>query len=121
MRHGKDTLHQANCLIESMRKYKVEQFHVDVFGLADRSEIQDLVRLAKEYHKIQEHDCNGTKTPRMESRESNIETEIKTITTKFGLKVHFDGDPRGFCVKLHAPKNDVWNTWGGADTGYGIG
>jgi len=27
----------------------------------------------------------------------------------------------GFAVKLHAPKGDVFNTWGGAESGYGIG
>jgi len=33
----------------------------------------------------------------------------------------FPGDPRGFTVKLHAPNGQVFNTWGGAETGYGIG
>lgn len=121
MRAGKDTVKQASDLIDSMRKAKVKRFGIWKFGLQDRKDLENLVRLAKEYHKIQEHDCNGTKTERMNAREINIETEIRAMVAKYGLKVHFDGDPRGYCVKLHAPQGNVWNTLGGRETGYGIG
>ena len=121
MRYGKDTIKQANDLIQNMRRYGVKAFDVNMFGLTERNEMQWVVRLAKEYHRIQEHDCNGTKTPRMATRETTIENLIRDIVTKVGLRVHFDGDPRGYCVKLHAPNQDVYNTWGGKESGYGIG
>lgn len=121
MRHGKDTVNQANNLIEAMRKGGVIGFHQDIFGSVARKDVQDMVRKAKEYHRIQEHDCNGTKTDRMTTRESNLEIEIKVIANKYGLSVHFDGDPRGYCVKLHTPSQDVYNTLGGPESGYGIG
>jgi hypothetical protein len=75
MRHGKDTIIQATNLIDQMRRHEVKAFNDQVFGLSDRSEIQDLVRLAKRYHSIQEHDCNGTKTVRMATLETNLKNE----------------------------------------------
>jgi hypothetical protein len=121
MRRGKDTKNQANQLIESMRSAGVKEFHVDIFGLKARDEIQDMVRYAKSLHKIAEHDCNGTMTTRMERQSENTEHKIQVIAKKYGLRATFDGDPRGYVVKLHSPKSDVYNTWGGAESGYGIG
>lgn len=121
MKHGKHTIEQATKLIEAMRRGKVKAFHVDHFGLYERNEIQDMVRMSKSYSRIQEHDCNGTKTKRMESTERGLEKRISAIAEKFGLKVEFQGDPRGFTVKLHAQKSNVYNTLGGSESGYGIG
>jgi hypothetical protein len=121
MRHGKDTIQQATDLIHSMRRVNIHEFHTEVFGLSDREAVCDMVRLAKAYHRIQEHDCNGTKTKRMETMERNLECRIEEIAVKYGLRVVFEGDPRGYVVKLFSPLKNVYNTWGGVESGYGIG
>ena len=40
---------------------------------------------------------------------------------EYGLKFEIDGDPRGFAIKLKTPKTGRYNTWGGRETGWGIG
>jgi hypothetical protein len=39
--------------------------------------------------------------------------------------VELSGDPRGYVVKLLAPteelRRSLWNTWGGAESGFGVG
>lgn len=121
MNFGKDTQKQAHDLIESMRRASVKTFGEWAIGLSEKKELMTLIRYAKSLHRIALHDCNGTKTKRMESIEASTEKKITAIAAKFGLTVHFDGDPRGYVVKLHAPKGDVYNTWGGKETGYGVG
>lgn len=124
MRHGKETIKEANALIESMRRAGVPAFQTDVFGLLGRAEIQDMINKAKRHHTLQERYCSEEMSDetreRCEGKEKGLERDIREIAAKFGLTAHFDGDPRGFTVKLHAPKQKVGNTWGGAETGYGI-
>jgi hypothetical protein len=61
-------------------------------------------------------------TPKHERRETKIETTIKNLIEQVhGLRVEFSGDPRGFCVKLHLANGRLYNTWGGSESGYGIG
>jgi hypothetical protein len=125
MRHSKNTIKEANALIESMRKAGVPAFDVNKFGLRGRELVQDMVNKAKRHHTLQERFCSEDMPERIrkhcEAKEAGLEADIRAIAAGFGLKVKFDGDPRGFTVKLHAPKGTVWDTWGGAETGYGIG
>lgn len=121
MQYSKDTVQQALKLVAAMRD-KVPALSYDKFNwTTDSDEFKYLVRIAKEYNSIQEKACNGELTARQTSREGNIEKEVTRIAHKYGMAVQFSGDPRGYCVKLHAPTKDVYNTWGGAETGYGIG
>lgn len=82
--------------------------------------IYRLKQLAKSHCRLQELNCNGELTKRQESRERNIEKEIAGLAKLFNLTATFDGDPRGYTVKLHWPTKDVYNTWGGAESGFGI-
>lgn len=95
------------------------------FNLKDdaANDIQHLVKLAKQHHSLAEHDCNRGLTDAEKETEQSIENTMRELAKKYGFGIHFDGDPRGFTVKLHAPRGQepVWNTWGGAETGYGIG
>jgi hypothetical protein len=82
--------------------------------------LDSMISLARAHHKLAEAACNGDLTPHQVKREQTIEKTIAAIAQVFNLTVHFDGDPRGFTVKLHAPNGTMYNTWGGAETGYGI-
>ncbi len=117
MRYGKSVRLEAETLRDRMYKAGVDC--PDLFGIGDN--LRELVKLSREHCKLVVHQCNGTYTPRMESRERNIEKRVTEIAQSIGLKATFDGDPRGYTVKLHAPKGNFYNTWGGAETGYGIG
>jgi len=113
-RYGQDTKKQANDLIEALDR-------VNALETIQTEDFLEMVRLAKVLHKIAEHECNGYSYKAMEGRKFNSQVTIGTIAVKYGLKVDFDGDPRGYVVKIHAPKGDVYNTWGGRESGYGIG
>lgn len=113
MRVGKKTQAEA---LEAARKLGVAEQH----GLAGIDSMTRIVQLAKQHHTMQERACNGEMTDAHETRLLNIENEIAERAGALGLKAHFDGDPRGFTVKLHAA-NGAYNTWGGKETGYGIG
>lgn len=101
--------------------YKTNAVSVNLFD--HQPNLCRLVKLAREHNALQVHNCNGTMTPRMESRERNIERDIQAIASQvLGLRVTFSGDPRGYTVKLHAdPECNFYNTWGGLEEGYGIG
>lgn len=117
MRYSKDTKAKAQELINSL--YKANAADANLFSQVDS--LRYVVRLAKQYSTIQEHECNGTLTPRMRSREANIEKAIRAIMEPLGLRVAFGGDPRSYTVKVHSKKGDLWNTMGGPEEGYGIG
>lgn len=119
--YSKDTMRQANQLVNSMRKGNVQAFQDSVFTPNMLDTIQRMVKLAKEYCTLQERRCNGELYKTIDARETSLERRILDIAVRFDLKVEFSGDPRGFCVKLHAPSKDVYNTWGGKESGYGIG
>jgi hypothetical protein len=125
MRHGKSTIKEANELISAMQRANVPNFRPSVFGQASRHLIQDMVNKAKRHHSVQEKYCSEDMSDenraRAESVEAGLERDIIEIAHGFGLKVRFGGDPRGFTVRLLAPKEDVYNTWGGPIHGYGIG
>lgn len=80
-----------------------------------------LVTLANVHNRIQVKYCNESLNETDEKLLERVTGEIKTAAKILGIKAHFDGDPRGFTVKLHALTGDVYNTWGGAEVGYGIG
>ncbi len=63
--------------------------------------------------------CN---TPNFEDKRDELREQFKAICLKHGLELKADitGDPRGYCLKIHLPDGS-YNTWGGKETGYGIG
>lgn len=106
------------------------RMHRPTFGPDDRIESVSLglVRAAKELHRIAERQCSeemsARETARVEKREKALEAVVRRHCEAIGIGVRFDGDPRGYVVKLHFgpdPKRQPGNTWGGAETGWGIG
>lgn len=44
---------------------------------------------------------------------------LETSNPKQKVAVHIGGDPRGYCLKLHNAELG-YNTWGGAEEGWGV-
>lgn len=96
-------------------------------GLVLPSDAAVLLRFAKRYAKIQERWCNDdmSGTPgaedRLRAKEAQLEEIIRGIVKNMPslTGVKFSGDPRGYCVKV-IRKDGRYNTWGGADDGWGI-
>lgn len=83
--------------------------------------LDELISLARAHHNLAEHECNGDLTKRQEKRCQAIEARVLKLSALFSLKADFSGDPRGYTVKLHAPTGTMYNTFGGQESGYGIG
>lgn len=78
---------------------------------------REAVGLAARYTRLQEKSCSDPSYgPRDEGRERALEKRIAELFE--GLKVHFSGDPRGYCVKVEFPSGRS-NHWGGANWGIG--
>lgn len=87
-----------------------------------------LVTKAKALGRIAERWCSeemsDETTARVTKREERLEAEVTALCDEINVRPSFDGDPRGFVVKLHFgpdPKRQPGNTMGGCETGWGIG
>lgn len=97
-----------------------------------------LLRHAKTHGRLAEMSCNGHPaqgSPTMpaeqinklqdkwdayiEKRETQIEHRMKQLADSIGCQIKFGGDPRGYTVKVVLP-DGRYNTWGGAEEGWGI-
>ena len=55
-----------------------------------------------------------------DKKESQIEKRLFEIAKSIGVRLELGGDPRGYTVKLMTPKTEKYNTWGGAECGWGV-
>ena len=55
---------------------------------------------------------------RLERKESQLENRVKALVERIGCGVKFNGDPRGFAVKLTGL--GTYSTWGGLEDGWGV-
>jgi hypothetical protein len=96
-----------------------------------------LMRHAKTHGNLAEAQCNGpgdyvNRIPYPEAgeiyrkheewrekREQQIERRISEIAQSIGVVADFQGDPRGYTVKLHLPTGQ-YNTMGGRESGWGV-
>lgn len=60
-----------------------------------------LVRHAKALHRLYEHRCNRELTLAEQSVEIRHERWVERLCATVTIKAKFNGDPRGFPVKLH--------------------
>jgi len=58
--------------------------------------------------------------PRIDVQADRVGDAVLRIATRNGAGVRLDGDPRGYVVKLRLPSGRH-NTWGGSESGYGVG
>lgn len=115
MKFGKATQNEAHELIRHFARYGY------VFGPETMPTFCEAIKLAKNYNSIEVRHCNQHKLKNDAGRLANIEKRIKELMKPLNLTPTFDGDPRGYMVKLHTPNRDVYNTMGGKCGGYGIG
>ena len=82
-------------------------------------EVAELLALAKRLDRYNETECNYGLTPAQEKRVENLEKRIRAMCDTWRIGVKFNGDPRGYAVRLMFP-DQSYNTWGGAEEGWGI-
>ena len=89
---------------------------------------ESLVSKARSLGRIAERWCSeemsDETSARVTKREERLEAEVRELCSEINVRPSFDGDPRGFAVKLHFgpdPVRQPGNTWGGCETGWGIG
>ena len=85
-----------------------------------------LVADARVLHRLAERECNDDRTPDVqaadEKKDEKYSRRVRETLKPFGVSVRFNGDPRGYPVKLFFTYHErIYNTWGGAEEGYGIG
>jgi hypothetical protein len=79
----------------------------------------ELLRLADRLQRYAEAACNYQLTINQEHRVGRLEKRVREICQGWGIGVKFNGDPRGYVVRLMLP-NGSYNTWGGKAEGWGI-
>jgi hypothetical protein len=84
-----------------------------------------LVTKSKRLHRVCEDDCNDGGNPGREKLEKRLLAEVQTLVETLvpGAKVNYQGDPRGYVVRVQFPKMHEKdfppsNTWG--NDGWGI-
>ena len=76
--------------------------------------------LAKKNQRYSELECNRVLTKREQYLSGKVEENIRSIGERLHVSFSFDGDSRGFTVKLKTPRTGKFNTWGGKEDGWGI-
>lgn len=119
---------ESAALVAVLKKYRGARLVREVEG-----DSALLLIAAGRYSKIQERWCNedmdDATRAEVTAREELLEKRIAALLLPYGPRVEFGGDPRGCTVKLHfEPKPGApfdgrkpANTWGGEESGYGIG
>lgn len=97
-----------------------------VFGLPSETDpvalCKKLHRLERKAHRIQEDDCNGyLQEDEAEKLEEPIKKSLKKIFGDKAAMIIFNGDPRGYTLKIstktmEANRFSLYTDWGG----YGI-
>lgn len=103
---------------------RIARVRPDLAGQA-RSIALGLVRYARTLTRYAERECNEGLTPAEDREVERLETAVNKRCAALGFRATHNGDPRGFSVKLQLqpddPENQPYNTWGGAEDGWGIG
>jgi len=79
----------------------------------------ELLQLADRLQRYAEAACNYQLTETQEKRVATLEARVRAICSDWGFRVKFNGDPRGYVVRLLLPDGS-YNTWGGREEGWGI-
>lgn len=79
-----------------------------------------VVRDAARLQSLAVAECNAELTPRQKANQAGAERRLRAALEPLGVRVDVDGDPRGYVVKLHHSALPP-NTWGGKESGHGLG
>lgn len=110
-----DALH---ALITAM--YKADCSGKNLYEAHTLRKLRRMLSLARSHNKLAEAGCNGELTKAQVTKQGQIELELSEYAREFSLRAQFTGDPRGFTVKLHTESQNMYNTMGGSESGYGI-
>ena len=94
-------------------------FHMGQEGLKYFDEVQTIVRCANTIQRIAVKACNVQLTSADERKDKKAADTILAIVGDYGIRVNFNGDPRGNCTKLIL-KSGKHNTWGGRESGFAV-
>ena len=78
----------------------------------------ELLALARRLNRYNETECNYGLTERQQKNVDRLEKRVRELLPP-QIGVTFNGDPRGYAIKLHF-ESGVYNTWGGKEEGWGI-
>lgn len=80
-----------------------------------------IARHAVTLHHYAEAACNRELSKAEERKVELLEARVRVLVAQLGegFRVRFNGDPRGFAVKIQNPAGR-YNTWGGAEDGWGV-
>jgi hypothetical protein len=62
--------------------------------------IEELRRISRSLHTLDENACNYGLTPRQEKREESLKRKAQDLASRLGLFVYHQGDPRGVSLYL---------------------
>ena len=79
-----------------------------------------LLSLAKSHQRIEVMRCNVGDTDYLMKRQRALRSSMTKVGNTINATLKFGGDPRGFTVKVMMPKTKLYNSWGGAEEGYGV-
>lgn len=85
----------------------------------EATDVRRLLRLAAGYHRLAVEACNRQLTEREMARQAKLRESLEAWGWDFGATICCDGDPRGYVVKIMLPSG-IYNTWGGAEEGWGV-
>jgi len=100
--------------------YKADCTDKNLYETQNLRKLCRMLSLARSHNKLAEAGCNGELTKAQVTKRDRIEAEMNECALEFSLRAQFTGDPRGFTVKLHTESQNMYNTMGGSESGYGI-
>ena len=111
--------------IKELEKHVVNELGAGICGRYGEvgSRCLGLMRAAHALHRHYENACNRERLKCEEQDEERVEALVREHCKALGIRATFNGDPRGYPVKVHFTyhPHGVYNTWGGAEDGWGIG
>lgn len=79
-----------------------------------------LLSLAKAHQLVAVERCNVGDSDYLMKRQEWLRKAMIKIANPINATLKFGGDPRGSTVRVMMPKTKLYNSWGGAEEGYGV-
>lgn len=94
--------------------------HAEIVPLAVARDATLLQRLGRSLQSLAIAHCNHGLTARQERRQKSLCEHASAVASRYDATVDCGGDPRGYVLKIILPTGR-YNTWGGKESGWGIG
>lgn len=91
----------------------------DVEPLEAAAAARALMKLGATCSRLAVDACNRELSEAEKAKDARNDALIKAWAQRYGLKVHLNGDPRGYTVKVVLPSGR-YNTMGGKEDGWGV-